>query len=301
MDRGDSKSSNPRSASTYGQYLGKRYKDFDNIIWVMGGDRNPRDGTRKGRLDRSRDPGIRQAPLIHCPCQFGAFHARAVRKRRVAELQFLLSLSDRSRETCPRITTTSPSYQLFSSNRVMKGSTTPPKCRSAGRPTGRFFAAVSATFLAIIPCGTSRARSLYPIEGTWQQAMDLPGSQSMMHWGRLFRSRRWFDLVPDQKHEVVTAGIGEFLGNRLFGGWPHARRQYRDCLHADPKDDHGGHEQGFRRTSRRLVVRPRSGRVTEAGEFPTAGMREFTPPAEGDWVLVLDDASQKLPPPGQGS
>jgi len=23
--------------------LGKRYKDFDNIIWVMGGDRNPKD------------------------------------------------------------------------------------------------------------------------------------------------------------------------------------------------------------------------------------------------------------------
>ena len=40
--------------------------------------------------------------------------------------------------------------------------------------------------------------------------MDLPGSVGMMYWGRLFRSRAWFDLVPDQKHEVVTAGLGEF-------------------------------------------------------------------------------------------
>ena len=42
--------------------------------------------------------------------------------------------------------------------------------------------------------------------------MDLPGSVGMMHWGRLFRSRPWFDLVPDQKHEVVTGGLGEFQG-----------------------------------------------------------------------------------------
>ena len=31
----------PEKCLAYGRYLGKRYKDFDNIIWVMGGDRNP--------------------------------------------------------------------------------------------------------------------------------------------------------------------------------------------------------------------------------------------------------------------
>ena len=34
----------------------------------------------------------------------------------------------------------------------------------------------------------------------------------MMYWGRLFRSRAWYDLVPDQNHEVVTGGLGEFRG-----------------------------------------------------------------------------------------
>jgi hypothetical protein len=32
----------PEKCLEYGQHLGKRYKDFDNIIWVMGGDRDPR-------------------------------------------------------------------------------------------------------------------------------------------------------------------------------------------------------------------------------------------------------------------
>lgn len=33
---------NPENARVYGSWLGKRYKDYENIIWVMGGDRNPR-------------------------------------------------------------------------------------------------------------------------------------------------------------------------------------------------------------------------------------------------------------------
>ena len=32
----------PEKCLEYGQYLGKRYKDFDNILWVMGGNRDPR-------------------------------------------------------------------------------------------------------------------------------------------------------------------------------------------------------------------------------------------------------------------
>lgn len=34
---------NSKNAYSFGKWMGKRYKDFDNIIWVIGGDRNPRD------------------------------------------------------------------------------------------------------------------------------------------------------------------------------------------------------------------------------------------------------------------
>jgi hypothetical protein len=47
---------------------------------------------------------------------------------------------------------------------------------------------------------------------------------------------------------------------------------------------------------------PRTGTSTEAGSFAGSGSREFTCPAEGfaaDWVLVLDDAARKFPPPGR--
>ena len=109
--------------------------------------------------------------------------------------------------------------------------------------------------------------SLYPFEGTWEQAMDLPGSKSMMHWGKLFRSRRWFDLIPDQKHEVVTAGIGEFLGNdylaagrTLDGNTVIAYMPTKRTIKVDMSKVSGA----------RAVARwfdPSSGRVTEAAPF----------------------------------
>ena len=46
---------------------------------------------------------------------------------------------------------------------------------------------------------------------------------------------------------------------------------------------------------------PRDGKAKAIGAFETKAEREFTPPDNGellDWVLVLDDASKKYPPPG---
>jgi hypothetical protein len=42
----------------------------------------------------------------------------------------------------------------------------------------------------------------------WQTAMDAQGSMDMMRFHTLFDSRAWYDLVPDQKHQMVAGGLG---------------------------------------------------------------------------------------------
>lgn len=47
---------------------------------------------------------------------------------------------------------------------------------------------------------------------------------------------------------------------------------------------------------------PRDGSATAIGEWENQGEREFIPPNPGeslDWVLVLEDAAARFPPPGQ--
>lgn len=36
---------NPENASVFGEWIGNRYKDYDNIVWIIGGDRNPRENS----------------------------------------------------------------------------------------------------------------------------------------------------------------------------------------------------------------------------------------------------------------
>jgi hypothetical protein len=44
---------------------------------------------------------------------------------------------------------------------------------------------------------------------------------------------------------------------------------------------------------------PRSGNASAGGTFEAKGSVQFTPPSEGDWVLVLDNASKLSAAPGQ--
>ena len=44
---------------------------------------------------------------------------------------------------------------------------------------------------------------------------------------------------------------------------------------------------------------PRTGDARPAGEREAKAEVEFRPPSGEDWVLVLDDASKKYPPPGR--
>ena len=43
---------------------------------------------------------------------------------------------------------------------------------------------------------------------------------------------------------------------------------------------------------------PRTGTATVPLPFDRAGSRAFAPPADGDWVLVIDDEVKRYGPPG---
>jgi hypothetical protein len=50
---------NPGNAETYGRWLGNRYKNNKNIIWILGGDRNPQNETEL-KIWRSMAAGIQK-------------------------------------------------------------------------------------------------------------------------------------------------------------------------------------------------------------------------------------------------
>jgi hypothetical protein len=51
----------PKNAQVFGEWLGRRYKDQDNIIWIIGGDRNPRENSQDIAIWNAMAEGIAAA------------------------------------------------------------------------------------------------------------------------------------------------------------------------------------------------------------------------------------------------
>jgi hypothetical protein len=130
----------------------------------------------------------------------------------------------------------------------------------------------------------------------WYDSLTLPGAWDMLHLRRLLLSRPFFDRRPDQSMIEKGEGSGE----------SHVRATR-------------GHAYAFfyLPTGNTVTVRlgkisgeevmawwfnPRTGATTAIGRFTNRSTRDFTPPEPhgrpNDWVLVLDDADREFVAPG---
>ena len=279
----------PEKLLSYGQFLGRRYRDFDNIIWVMGGDRDP--GPAREDIDMIAF-GIRQFDrrhlfTAHChsdsdPVEqypgpwldvIGTYAYQIVHEalignynRRPVMPFFMLETIYEGEHNSSQVQVRRQAYWTA-------------LCGGFGQVMGNF--------------------PIWPFSPGWRASLGSPGSLGSEHWGKLFRSRAWYGLVPDQDHRIVTGGLGEFWGldyltaaaspngNLLIAYMPSERTVTVDTAKLARGQTHA------------WWFDPRTGQASSIGIFATDGPRTFTPPGPGDWVLVLDDAAGNLPAPGQ--
>jgi Protein of unknown function (DUF4038)/Putative collagen-binding domain of a collagenase len=281
----------PEKCLAYGRFLGRRYRDFDNLIWVMGGDRNP--GASRANVDMIaygiREEDHRHLFTAHC-------HSDVYPEDQYPTSTWL----DIGASYC---------YQIVPLQLIWHYGVKPVRPRflleSVYEGPSQFATPLQMrrqAYWSVLCGGFGHVMGNFPIwlfDPGWPEAMDSPGAEGMVHWGRLFRSRPWFNLVPDQDHTVVTAGLDERWG--------------LDCCVAAATAD-GSTIIAYMTSARTITIdlakmsagqarawwfNPRDGAATAAGMFATDGTMDFTPPGEGDWALVLDDASANLPAPGQ--
>ncbi|HEY7209431.1 MAG TPA: glycoside hydrolase family 140 protein [Bryobacteraceae bacterium] len=279
----------PENARAYGRFLGQRYEKYDNIIWVMGGDRNPAAALEEVNMIAAgiREHDHRHLFTAHC-------HPDAVPAEQYPEEWLNIG--------------NTYDYKIVHSRLLADYNRKPVKpnflieTTYEGEHNASQVQIRRQAYWAVLCGGFGHVMGNLPIwsfNPGWQAAMDLPGSVGMMYWGKLFRSRPWFDLVPDQKHEVVTSGLGEFNGldylaaartadgSTVIAYMPDSR-----TIKVDLAKVAGPMAQGW-------WFNPRNGTASSIGTFPTSGLKEFHPPAGGDWVLILDDAGKHYRAPGQ--
>jgi hypothetical protein len=279
----------PEKARNWGRYVGKRYRAFDNILWIIGGDRNP---------DKAREAvdavaqGIKETDdrhLLTAHCHPENYAIDQYRNEGWLDLNDTYTygmvhqklVNDFGRQPTMPYVLIETSYEgehNASEVQIRRQAYWAILCGATGQFMGN--------------------RPMWLFDPGWEAALNSVGALDMQRLYALFSSRPWNELVPDLKHEVVVDGLGEFNG--------------MDYLAAARTAD-GGTVMAYLPTSRSVTVEmgkvsgseamawwfnPRTGESSKAGKFPTTGRKQFSPPAEGDWVLVLDDAARNLPASG---
>jgi hypothetical protein len=130
----------------------------------------------------------------------------------------------------------------------------------------------------------------YHVNTLWREAMDFPGAVQMGIMRRLFESRPWYTMEPDQSIIVAGQGTGE---NHIQA----ARASDGKFLLAYlPRGNQVTVDMGKISGSgaKAYWFNPRNGDAIYINQFPCSGTRQFAPPSSGvdnDWVLALDDAA----------
>ncbi|MDA4129827.1 MAG: glycoside hydrolase family 140 protein [Thaumarchaeota archaeon] len=287
----------------YGSYLGKRYSQFDNIIWSLGCDRNP----QLSELERMNliALGIKEHDKRHlmtaqCLPEFSSVDIYSGGGWLDINATYTYSIPHRKILFDYNKSPVMPVFLIESTYEGEHNSSHVQIRRQA------YWSILSGGFghvfgnYAIWPFGQQFGNKTMwpPAPGIWQEELNKLGSMSMYHWGNLFRSRPWYDLIPDQKHEVITGGLGEFRGLEFTGA---ARTADGSCTIAYTPTARPIEADLSKMGPNRVNVwwyDPATGKSIHVGEYSATGKREFSPPENGDWVLILDDASKSFSVPG---
>jgi hypothetical protein len=194
----------PDKLRDYGRYLGRRYKGYDNIIWVHGGDYDPPNRSlvtaiADGIVEIDRRVlhtahGSPETPVsefwrdqawlkIDNVYTYHSVHKAALEQyaRGTGRPFFLIETKyENEREATGRDLRTQAYHALL------------------GGASGQIF--------GNNPIWHFNGPSLYQAPTGWKGALDSPGSRDMTHLHALFNSLPWWRLVPDVDNLVLVRG-----------------------------------------------------------------------------------------------
>ena len=291
-----------QAAYAYGQFLGKRYGGYANVMWLSGNDFNQWTTPEDDALVRAVSMGIRSA---------------APKQLQSVELNVLTSSSLDDPRWAPLIDlngtyTYSPTYiqMLHSYNQspVMPAYLLEAHydLEDVGGPPdfGTPYVLRKEEYWTMLSGGTGQFYGnayTWTFKDGWKNNIDTPGVEQMAYWTKFFSSLPWQDLVPDQDHKILTAGIGSF-------GNVDTRVSESDYATA-ARTPNGSVAVIYLPTVRTITVNrkalhgpvkaswfdPSNGTYQPAssGPLPNSGTQEFVPPGknkagDGDWVLLLE-------------
>lgn len=294
---------NPAYAQAYGAWLGKRYKNFKNIIWINGGDRWGGDGNYP--IWDAFGKGIRSTDKNHLM----TFHPQGENTsgqwfHNNTWLDFNMAQTGH----CQR------NYEIYERIIVKDYNRIPQKPCIDGEPRyenhpvcwkpdslgwfddvdvrqAMYWSLFSGSFGHTYGCHdiwqmlTPEREPVGMARGNWETSLDLPGAFDLIHARRLMERFDWESRIPANdmiisENSSYDQKVVALRGNGFaFIYFPNGEKATLKLHDISKKSD-----------LLMVWLNPRTGEQTEAGNIVRTGEHEITPPSTGrgnDWVLIL--------------
>lgn len=317
----------PGNTEAYGRFLGQRYRDRTNVIWVLGGDRAA--STEEARtIWRAMARGIalgvsgtedyRRVLMTYHPVGPDGVLGPGFSSDDFPDdpwLDFHLIQTGHRQRDVPNHEYIARDYARTPLKPTLDGeSRYEDHWINSQAENGRFdgYDQRQAAYWSLLAgaCGHTYGNNNVwqmwtperkPAAGAhihWREALLQEGARGMTHLRSLFESRPWQQLVPDQSVLEGDAGTG---GDEIRA----ARATNGSFLFVYTPTGRAVALAVGKVAGARVVAwwfDPRTGRARRIGVQPANERQRFTPPSQGrgqDWVLVVDSGERRWPPPGR--
>jgi hypothetical protein len=316
------------SARHYGKWLGERYRDKPNIIWINGGDIR---GDQNREIWQALGTAIHQSDPNHLMSfhpfgrtqsstwfhdedwldfnMFQSGHRRYDQRQQSDDIaawkgedNWKYVLDDYAKAPPKPTIDGEPSYE-----NIPQGLHDPNEPYWQDRDARRyaywsvFAGAFGHTYgnNAVMQMHKPNSeKGRYGVRNYWYEAIDDPGAGQMQYLKSLILSRPFFERVFDPSMIADDNGsqydyVIATRGNSFAFIYTYTGREF---------DVSPGKITGEK--IRAYWYNPRNGRAKFIRYFENKGLQHFNPPGQkeegNDWVLILDDAEKNFPTPGSG-
>ncbi len=313
----------PESVYRYGLFLGKRYKDKTNIVWVLGGDRPPQDDKNDWKpiyeaMAKGLDEGTVK-PFLKSFHPGGYTWETAPMLHQQSWMDFNMNQSGHTVKDQPVWKTIERDWSMQPAKPTLDSEPcyedhpldpwrgwTPAKGYFRDYDVRKqiyrsvFAGAFGVTYghHAIWQFYNPSVEKLNYADRYWYEALDRPGAYQAGYLRKLMESRPCLNRIPDQN--IIKEGQGE-------------KGEYMTAF----RDEEGRYLMVYLPVGKKITVdalsvksrrvkcwwyNPKDADTKYIGKLKKKNSMQFTPPTIGvgnDWVLVIDNTSMKYGTPGK--
>ena len=285
-------------ARKFGEFLGRRFKDQPNIVWMSGNDFQTWRDASQNKLVRAVMRGLAASDPNHIQTiELDYYVSASLDDRALQPLlgldavytyrpTYAKELSEYKRADFAPTFMVEANYE-FEHNGGTDGGTRQNLRRQ------EWWTAFSGTTGQLYASAYS-----WRLTGDWADNLDTVGILQFSYVKQLLAPRKWDTLVPDRAHAVLTKGFGKFSKDDPIPD---------DTYAAAARSADGSLVMAYLPSVRRVTLDmtklsgaatarwfdPTNAAFIDIGSFANTGTQDFTPPGnnhdgDGDWVLVIE-------------